>query len=630
MNNSSVNLNGTMTKSVNRRRSSRAADAENQSAVAVEAELKAWLNRDNKPSPSSSLAARPSKLMDPPTDKISTASMALILALQDNVQRNRRNEKAQEALDEASRKKQGPQKRRSSAGSGVSVSGNTSRASKTKSRSSQKAVERPTSSNTSAPNFNVDPFEQLSGNNDHVQAPLESGHASVYSVSSHTSRASKENCQTLSTKVQKEKSHCDDDDASEISQGSETTYSSVFTNTCTKLKGYLPPLPYKPKNKNKNRNRSNFPASEDGSFPKRKPKYRSSTSTPSLGSKNSTAVTVTSDNTGCSPTGIASLSSYDNVAKKPMPAFDVFLPNMHMVEDGPSCMGTASVYPRQCNTIKVATKGSESDSSRNSSVAGATQVFDLPWADNTSGGRLHGLYSGPANELLQPHGEGALVLEANSFLKFYGHWVNGEMVSPLINEDEKRDLGGYVSASECSMASSKRYKEYKKKSSTSSVQSNYSNESSKKYKKKSSKEYRKKSSTSSTARSTSSSVLPMQKYVLGEVARTPRDMVIHRSNEKAGRSASLLEQYDQAFLKRSNGLWTCAVLADRALQPKTAARSHWSHWYTKEEIDEETMELEESMLFVINEDGATKIVKKRHWGRFIRCLQQDSQGKEGD
>ena len=57
------------------------------------------------------------------------------------------------------------------------------------------------------------------------------------------------------------------------------------------------------------------------------------------------------------------------------------------------------------------------------------------------------------------------------------------------------------------------------------------------------------------------------------------------------------------------------MLAERALQPKSASR-----WYTTDEIDEETTELEESMLFVIDEDGATKIVKRRHWGAFIRRM----------
>ena len=33
------------------------------------------------------------------------------------------------------------------------------------------------------------------------------------------------------------------------------------------------------------------------------------------------------------------------------------------------------------------------------------------------------------------------------------------------------------------------------------------------------------------------------------------------------------------------------------------------------------------MLFVIDEDGATKIIKKRHWGRFVRCMQKNDDGE---
>ena len=61
------------------------------------------------------------------------------------------------------------------------------------------------------------------------------------------------------------------------------------------------------------------------------------------------------------------------------------------------------------------------------------------------------------------------------------------------------------------------------------------------------------------------------------------------------------------------------MIADRSFQPANAPSTR-SHWHTQDEIDHDSMELVESLLFVINEDGATKIVKKRHWGKFIRCV----------
>lgn len=52
------------------------------------------------------------------------------------------------------------------------------------------------------------------------------------------------------------------------------------------------------------------------------------------------------------------------------------------------------------------------------------------------------------------------------------------------------------------------------------------------------------------------------------------------------------------------------------MQPKTA-----TYWHTEDEVNLQTMEVEECMLFVIDDDGATKIVNKRHYGAYIRRLQ---------
>jgi hypothetical protein len=106
-------------------------------------------------------------------------------------------------------------------------------------------------------------------------------------------------------------------------------------------------------------------------------------------------------------------------------------------------------------------------------------------------------------------------------------------------------------------------------------------------------------------------------YELGDIARFPSDMIIHTSNNKAIHSTSLLKKY---FLKRSNGLWTISILTDRSLQLTKTKQRASAHWYTEWEINPATMELEESMLFVINEDGATKIVPRSHWGKFVRRL----------
>ena len=68
---------------------------------------------------------------------------------------------------------------------------------------------------------------------------------------------------------------------------------------------------------------------------------------------------------------------------------------------------------------------------------------------------------------------------------------------------------------------------------------------------------------------------------------------------------------------------TCEVLAERAPQPagKTSTR-----WYADHEIRRGGTPLEDSMLFVIDENGATKIVRERHWGKYVRRLRWDNKG----
>eukprot|EP00956_Cyclotella_meneghiniana_P025935 scaffold55148_cov49-Cyclotella_meneghiniana.AAC.4 len=113
-------------------------------------------------------------------------------------------------------------------------------------------------------------------------------------------------------------------------------------------------------------------------------------------------------------------------------------------------------------------------------------------------------------------------------------------------------------------------------------------------------------------------------YNLGDIVRTPKHMITRKSDDEAIHSASLLKVNELAFLKRSNGLWTTAILADRSLQPTKQKQSRSAHWYSECEVKEmeaeDIMLFEESMLFVINEDGATKIVQRRHWGKYVRRM----------
>lgn len=104
------------------------------------------------------------------------------------------------------------------------------------------------------------------------------------------------------------------------------------------------------------------------------------------------------------------------------------------------------------------------------------------------------------------------------------------------------------------------------------------------------------------------SAASLAEYSLGDVARARNDMVIPDKSKSAVQVTSTIKIHDKAFLQRSNGLWTVAVLADRGMQPKNSYRSS-SHWFSLEEMKEyKSDELEESLLFVINLEGGTKIV----------------------
>ncbi|KAL9179770.1 hypothetical protein ACHAXT_007740 [Thalassiosira profunda] len=289
---------------------------------------------------------------------------------------------------------------------------------------------------------------------------------------------------------------------------------------------------------------------------------------------------------GSEGTGVSTISSSDEVrAQAPSPAFGDSLQTLGVVEEEPPPIALGT-----CST---------------------TRVDDLRWEDSASDGKLKGLFSGPIDDQFQPHGEGTLRVPQTKFL-FHGRWVHGRLVTPLLNDDEMKNKesgkeDGYVL--DC-----KDDRKYERK--LSSLDSEGSSQRQEGPPTKSPSPVKKKSSKRPKQ--------PKVKYAMGEVARTPRDMVILRSNDEAIDAASMLKKYDQAFLKRSNGLWSCAVLVDRGFQPTNAPAFRW---YTKDEIDESEIELEEGMLFVINEDGATKIVKRKHWGKFIRCMQNGKKEK---
>ena len=87
-------------------------------------------------------------------------------------------------------------------------------------------------------------------------------------------------------------------------------------------------------------------------------------------------------------------------------------------------------------------------------------------------------------------------------------------------------------------------------------------------------------------------------YVLGDPARSPFHMMMDTCPQ-ATNFVCELEIQDSAFVKRSDGAWSYAILAYRH-------RSRYGQ--------------EEFMVFLLNEIGATKIFMKRQWAKGIRCV----------
>ena len=90
-----------------------------------------------------------------------------------------------------------------------------------------------------------------------------------------------------------------------------------------------------------------------------------------------------------------------------------------------------------------------------------------------------------------------------------------------------------------------------------------------------------------------------QELELGDVA-SPRDILIPSSAHQAHEEAASLAIHSFAFILRSTGEWTYAILSDRPIETGPNA----------------------SMRFVVNTEGNTKTLKAKHWASYIRLVQK--------
>mmetsp|Transcript_19122 Transcript_19122/g.39731 ORF Transcript_19122/g.39731 Transcript_19122/m.39731 type:complete len:609 (-) Transcript_19122:347-2173(-) len=104
-------------------------------------------------------------------------------------------------------------------------------------------------------------------------------------------------------------------------------------------------------------------------------------------------------------------------------------------------------------------------------------------------------------------------------------------------------------------------------------------------------------------------------YRLGQSARSPLHIIEEPTKENALQSISKLETHSFVFVKRSDGKWTYAVLAFRSLES-------FSKNSTTEDEDGKGV-VEECMTFVMSDSGASKVIRKKHWAEFVRCVSME-------
>ena len=92
-------------------------------------------------------------------------------------------------------------------------------------------------------------------------------------------------------------------------------------------------------------------------------------------------------------------------------------------------------------------------------------------------------------------------------------------------------------------------------------------------------------------------------YVLGDVIRSSSHMMIECNTDRAIKAVDSLQIHDFAWVKRSDGLFTYAILAYRASINNESNHNRHPTEY---------------MYFVVDDSGSTKMVVKKHWHDSVR------------
>eukprot|EP00571_Detonula_confervacea_P001002 CAMPEP_0172331042 /NCGR_PEP_ID=MMETSP1058-20130122/61722_1 /TAXON_ID=83371 /ORGANISM="Detonula confervacea, Strain CCMP 353" /LENGTH=256 /DNA_ID=CAMNT_0013048295 /DNA_START=199 /DNA_END=969 /DNA_ORIENTATION=+ len=101
-----------------------------------------------------------------------------------------------------------------------------------------------------------------------------------------------------------------------------------------------------------------------------------------------------------------------------------------------------------------------------------------------------------------------------------------------------------------------------------------------------------------------------QDYLLGEAIRSPSHMIIEPTPKRSIQAVNSLQKHDFAFIKRSDGSYSYAILACRSFEPIKGAKKNAT--------------TEECMIFVMDDTGSTKIIRQSRWSDSVHLVSMEA------
>jgi len=224
------------------------------------------------------------------------------------------------------------------------------------------------------------------------------------------------------------------------------------------------------------------------------------------------------------------------------------------------------------------------------------QVISLPWINHLG---VSGQYTGEVNSLIQPHGKGSLNLGDGTCVR--GVWCNGTALDKQSKAIHQNDEGRRNGKKQDGLS---RRDRHHRRSQSDSSSKDLHDSSTKSLSKQSKNQLRLNNSSSSL-----SSMTSLPRYALGDTLRSPDHMDTPLTVQKAIKNADSLQTHDFAFVLRSTGQWCYAIVAKKIIPEGLPTNAKCK----KEDIAA-------SILFVLDKQGATKKVKRKHWGKLIRLV----------